>query len=262
MKAIARFLFIPLFAIMASAASAQNDNYLLLEYIKMKPGITDTAPVMRYIRNRVDSQEKKFHSVLWSTVWQVANPARNKNRYDFVTVTVFRNFNDWMAEYKNRDAKGVFYSITKGRLDSASIHKSDSFDIVYTPIYEVHGTTGALNKQPQLLLVKYMKATPGKEMPYESLEMRDWMPIHKDLIKKDFESGYHFNKLIFPEGGEEYNYSTFTFFANDAMFEKQSDIDYDPYMRANQSAFINSGTLSKEVFSEMFLLVGVLKNEE
>jgi hypothetical protein len=166
-----------------------------------------------------------------------------------------------MAEYKNRDAKGVFYSITKGRLDSASIHKSDSFDIVYTPIFEEHGTTGALKKIPKLLLVKYVKATPGKEMPYESLEMRDWMPIHKDLIKKDFESGYHFNKLIFPED-EEYNYSTFTFFANDAMFEKQSDINYDPYMRANQSAFINAGTLSKEVFSEMFMLIGVLKNEE
>jgi hypothetical protein len=266
MKAIISSLFAFLFTLAVSAASAQasspNDNYLLLEFIKMKPGITDTAPVMNYLRNRVDTQEKKFHSVLWSTVWQVVNPARNKNQYDFITATVFRNFNDWMAEYKNRDSKGIFYSLTKGRMDSASIHKSDSFDIVFTPIFEVRGNTGSLTKQPQLLLMKYVKATPGKEMPYEALELNDWLPIHQDLIKKDFEAAYNFNKLIFPEEGSDFNYSTFIFFKDEAMFDKQNDIDYDPYMRANQSAFINAGTLNKEVFSELLQLVGVLKNEE
>jgi hypothetical protein len=118
---------------------------------------------------------------------------------------------------------------------------------------------GDLSKGPQLLLIKYEKATPGKERSYEQLEAGDWLPIHDDLVKKDFETAYTFNRLIFPEAGSDYDYTSFTFFTDDAMFEKQNDIDYDPYMRANQSAFINAGTLHKAVFSEMLKLVAVVK---
>src|SRR5436190_7049511 len=158
MKAIICSLFISLFSMAVFTVTAQN-KYLLFEFIKMKPSITDTSSVMNYTRNRVETQEKKFKSVLWSSVWQVVNPARNKNQYDYIVATVFKNFNDWLSEYKNRDSKGVFYSITKGRLDSASIHKSDSFDIIYTPIFEVLADAGSLKKQPQLMLIKDIKAT-------------------------------------------------------------------------------------------------------
>jgi hypothetical protein len=246
---------------MTFTVTAQN-KYLLFEFIKMKPGITDTSSVMHYTRDRVETQEKKFKSVLWSSVWQVVNPARNKNQYDYIVATVFKNFNDWLSEYKNRDSKGVFYSLTKGRLDSASIHKSDSFDIIYTPIFEVLADAGSLKKQPQLMLIKDVKATPGKEVAYESLEMEDWLPIHQDLIKKDYETAYNFSGLSFPQEGSDYNYSTLIFYSDDAMFDKQNDIDYDPYMRKNQSAFINAGTLNKEIFSELLKLVAFVKSEE
>ncbi|QEC68306.1 hypothetical protein FRZ67_13720 [Panacibacter ginsenosidivorans] len=262
MKALTFFLFIFLFSIAVVTGHAQSSKYLLMEFIKMKPGVTDTSAVMKYARERVNIQEQKFKSVVWSSVWQVANPAHNKNQYDYITATVFRNFNDWLAEYKNSDSKGVFYSLTKGRMDSASIHKSDSFDIIYTPISEVVTEAGALNKQPQLLLVKYVKATPGKERPYEQLETADWLPIHQDLIKKKFETAHNFNRLIYPEAGSDYNYSNFTFFADEAMFDKQDDIDFDPYMRSNQSAFINAATLNKEVFAELLKLVAVVKIDE
>jgi hypothetical protein len=261
MKAITCSLFISLFSMAVLTVTAQN-KYLLFEFIKMKPGITDTSSVMNYTRNRVETQEKKFKSVLWSSVWQVVNPARNKNQYDYIVATVFKNFNDWLSEYKNSDSKGIFYSMTKGRLDSASIHKSDSFDIIYTPIFEVLADAGSLKKQPQLMLVKDIKATPGKEVAYESLEMEDWLPIHQDLIKKDYEAAYNFSGLNFPQGGSDYNYSTLIFFTDDAMFDKQNDIDYDPYMRKNQSAFINASTLNKEIFSELLKLVSFVKNEE
>lgn len=227
----------------------------------MKPGITDTASVMNYVRGRIESQEKKFNSVIWSSVWQVTNPARVKNQYDFVITSLFKNFNDWLSEYKNKDSKGIFYSMTKGRLDSASIHKSDSFDIIYTPIFETLADAGSLKKQPQLLLIKYMKATPGKEVAYEGLEIDDWIPIHQDLIKKQYETAFNFSGLNFPQGGD-FNYSTLTFFEDDAMYDKQNDVDYDPYMRSNQSAFINAGNLNKEIFSEMLKLVAFLKKEE
>ena len=254
-------LSVLIFSAVAFIAPAQNTKYLLLEYIKLKPGITDTTPVIENTRKRIQLQKQKDASVLWSSLWEVVGYNPNKNDYQYIVATVFKNFSDWLSEYKNSDSK-VFYSITKGRLDSASIHKSDSFDIIYTPIFEVLADAGSLKKQPQLMLIKDVKATPGKEVAYESLEMEDWLPIHQDLIKKDYETAYNFSGLSFPQEGSDYNYSTLIFYSDDAMFDKQNDIDYDPYMRKNQSAFINAGTLNKEIFSELLKLVAFVKSEE
>lgn len=255
MKVLILSLLIVLFV--SPLTNAQNE-YVLMEFVKMKRGITDTTSVMNYIRSRVDVQEQKFKSVIHSTVWQPVNPARNKNQYDYVIVTSFKSFTDWLSEYKNVDSKGVYYSLTKGRLDSTSMRKNDSFDIIYTPIYEMFAETD-MNATPGLMLIKYVKATPGKETAYENLQTGDWLTIHKDLIKKNFEAGYNFSKLIFPESGGDFNYTNFLYFKDDAMFEKQNDIDYDPYIRSNQSAFINAGSLNKEIFSEMFSLVAAVK---
>ena len=257
MKVLTCAVLLSLLTFTATKAEAQNE-YLLMEFVKNKSSFTDTTAVMHYIRGRIDEQEKKFKSVIRSTVWQPVNAARNRHQYDYVIVTSFKNFTDWLSEYKNVDSKGVYYSLTKGRLDSTSMRKNDSFDIIYTPIYEIFAET-QLREEPQLLLMKYVKATPGKESSYETLQINDWLSIHQDLIKKNFEAAYNFSKLIFPEAGGVFNYTNFLYYKDDAMFEKQNDIDYDPYMRANQSAFINGGNLSKEIFSEMFKLVTVVK---
>jgi hypothetical protein len=133
---------------------------------------------------------------------------------------------------------------------------------VYFGIFEMLAEAGSIKQQPQFLLNKDIKATSGKEGAYESLEMTDWLDIHKDLIKKGYETAYSFNKLVFPGIGSPYNYSTFLFFNDEAMFDKQDDIDYEPYMRANQSAFINAGKLHTDVHSELLKLVAVLEKGE
>jgi hypothetical protein len=244
----------------ALTASAQNKKYLLLEYIKLRPGVTDSSSVIEDTRKRLQSQKQKDHSVLQSTLWEIAYPRPKDTDYQYIAATVFKNFNDYLAEYKNSDSK-VFYSISKGRLDSVTTKKRDSFEIVYTPIFEMLAEEGSVNQLPKYLLSKDIKATSGKETAYESLEMSDWLPIHKDLIKKGYETALNFNKLIFPEGvSSYYNYCMLLFFDDEAMFDKQNDIDYEPYMRANQSAFINSGRLHTEVHSELLRLVTVLDN--
>jgi len=237
-------------------APAQNKRYLLLEYIKLKPGITDSSSVIENTRKRLQLQKEKDHSVLQSNLWEDVNPGNEK--YQYVVATVFKNFNDYLAEYKNRDSN-MFFSVSKDRFDSVTTKKSDSFEVVYATIFEILAEAGAA-KLPQFLLSTDIKATSGKEMDYESLEMTDWLPIHEDLIKKGYESAFNFNKLIFPEGvSSSYNYCTLLFFDDEAMFNKQDDIDYEPYMRANQGAFINSGRLRTEVHSELLKLVTVLE---
>jgi hypothetical protein len=244
---------------MTLSVAGQNKRYLLLEYIKIKPSTTSANPVIENTRERIEAQKEKDNTVLTSSLWEVVNANPNNSKYQFIAATMFSNFNDYLAEYKNRDSN-MFFSVSKDRFDSVTTKKSDSFEVVYATIFEILAEAGAA-KLPQFLLSTDIKATSGKEMDYESLEMTDWLPIHEDLIKKGYESAFNFNKLIFPEGvSSSYNYCTLLFFDDEAMFNKQDDIDYEPYMRANQGAFINSGRLRTEVHSELLKLVTVLEN--
>jgi hypothetical protein len=244
---------------MALTAPAQNKRYLLLEYIKVKPGTTGANPVIENTRERIEAQKEKDKSVLGSSVWEVVNSNPNNSKYQYVVASVFNNFNDYLAEYKNRDSN-MFFSVSKDRFDSVSVKKSDSFEVVYAAIFEILAEAGRAKQQPQYLLNTDIKATSGNEMSYESLEMTDWLLIHQDLIKKGYESVFNFSKLIFPDGVRSpYNYCTLLFFDDEAMFDKQNDIDWEPYMRANQSAFISSGRLRTEVHSELLKLVTALE---
>lgn len=240
----------------ATAVSAQN-KYLLLEYVRLKPGITDSSSIIENIKQRLQEQNKKDHSVLQSTVWQTVNP--NNKDYQYIVATVFKNFNDYMAEYKNKDSSNVYYSMSKGRLDTVTSETTDSFEIVNTPMFEKLAEEGSPKKQPEYLLITKIKAMSGRETDYEATEIEDWLPIHGDLIKKGYESSFNFNKLIFPLSRSDYNYTTFLFFADEEMFNKQDDVDYEPYMQANQSAFINSGRLHKDVRSELLRFVTTLE---
>jgi hypothetical protein len=241
-------------------ATAQNKRYLLVEYMKLRPGITDSNSVIENTRERIQQQQEKDKSVLSSAIWEVVNYSHTNNEYQYVVTTVFNNFNDYMAEYKNRDSN-MFYSVSKDRFDTVTLNKNDSFKVVYAEIFEILAQTKTSKQLPQFLLNTDIKATSGREMAYESLVMSDWLPIHEDLIKKGYENSFNFSKLVFPERvGLSYNYCTFLYFNDEEMFDKQNDIDWEPYMRANQSAFVNSGKLRTEVHSELLKLVTVLDN--
>jgi hypothetical protein len=258
MKALASFLsLVLLFCVISLIAPAQNNKYLILEYVRLKPGITDSSSIIESAKKRLDAQQKKDHSVLQSALWQTVNP--NNKDYQYVVATTFKNFNDYLSQYKNSDSS-VYYSLSQGRLDSTKSQTNDSFDVVHNPIFQIVAQVGTPNKQPQFFLNTKIKATSGREIAYESSEMQDWLPIHQDLIKKGFESSFNLNKLIFPLASSDYNYTTFQFFADENMFNKQDDIDYQPYMQANQAAFIKSGTLHKDVHAELLQFVTVLND--
>jgi len=243
-------------------ATAQNKRYLLIEYMKLRPGLTDSNSVIENTRERIQRQQGKDKSVLSSTIWQVVNESHSNTEYQYVVTTVFNNFNDYMAEYKNRDSN-MFYSVSKDRFDTVTLNKNDSFKVVYAEIFEIIAQTKTSKQLPQYLLSTDIKATSGREMAYESLVMADWLPIHEDLIKKGYENSFNLSKLVFPErAGLSYNYCTFLYFNDEAMFDRQNDIDWEPYMRANQSAFINSGKLRTEVHSELLKLITVLDGAE
>src|SRR5215831_12183895 len=149
MKKLVRSLSLSLvFCVTILFACAQN-KYIVLEYIRLKPGITDSSSIIENIRERLKLQQQRDHSVLQSLLWQSVNP--NNKDYQYVAVTAFKNFNDYLSSYKNNDS-GTYYSLSKGRLDSVASAQNDSFEIVRTPIFEMIAETATPNKQPRFLL--------------------------------------------------------------------------------------------------------------
>jgi hypothetical protein len=257
MKTVTSLIFTMMICTLVLTATAQN-RYLMLEYVRVKPGTTG-YPFIGNACDRIQEQQSKDGSVLASTVWEVVNPKSN-SPYQYIVASVFNNFNDYMAEYKSADSS-TFFSISKDRFDSVSVKKGDSFEVVYGVMYEILAEAGSSRQMPTYLLSTNIKAAAGRGFAYESMELSDWLPIHEDLIKKGYENAFNFSRLIFPpQLGAYYNYCTFRFFDDEAMFDKQDDIDYEPYMRSNQNAFINSNSLRREVNSELLRLVAVLEN--
>jgi len=60
MKKITRCLsVIIIFSLATATAYAQNNKYLVLEYIRPKPGITDSSSIIENTTERLKQQQKK-----------------------------------------------------------------------------------------------------------------------------------------------------------------------------------------------------------
>lgn len=242
------------FCISVVAASAQDTTYLLLEYTKVKAGTTMAYPDIEKLYKKIQVQRERDSSILDWTVWAVVSP-RQDNEYEYVVATLYNKFNDYLGTY--------FYNneLSKDSVTNTYIRQQRVTDSVQPFLYQILAKTGMPPHLPKYLVKTEIRTAPGKAYDYESMELREWMPIHKDLIKKGYESAYNFGRLIAPLDYSMSNYTTFLFFDDENMFDKQHNIDWSPYMKANQAAFINSGILRTETHSEILTLLASLNHE-
>jgi hypothetical protein len=207
----------------------------------------------------MEVQQEKDSSIIDWSVWAVIVPRKN-NEYKYVVATLFKEFNNYLETYINH---GQLFDTASNFKKQASSQKRQMQDSIHSFIYQVLAHTSLPGHLPKYLLKTEIRTAPGKAMAYEFTEIRDWMPIHKDLIRKGYESAYNFSKLIFPLNiSSPSDYMIFRFFDDEKMFDKQNNIDWQPYMKTNQSAFINSGILRTEVGAELLTLIASLKHND
>lgn len=260
MKTKSLLSFIVIFCIMLLSAAAQNKSYLVLEYMHVKPGNEGAYLDIENLWKKIHLQRQKDSSIFDWSVWAVVAPSNMNAEYQYVVATVYRRFSDYLEPYKNIDTKKIFTGISEDSLNHMFAKTGDVRDLLRSSVFEIIYSEGLSGHLPQYVLYSQMKSAPGKESAYESLEMKDWKPIHKDLIKNGFESAFNFSRLMFPaEANNPYNYAIFRFFDNAAMFDKGDKINWDKYMKANPLAFSNAGKLRTEVHTELLTKVASLE---
>jgi hypothetical protein len=97
------------------------------------------------------------------------------------------------------DIHKIFLGISDDSINHMFGKTEVARDLLRSSVFQIVFSENLAGKPvPKYVLCTQMKAAPGKEGDYESLEMKDWRPIHKDLIKGGFESAFNFSRLLFP----------------------------------------------------------------
>lgn len=252
-------IFIIIMFLMAISVSAQNSRYLLLEYIKLKTNSNNAYPLIENTCGKIQIQKQIDSTLLGCSIWKVVSSPDNHTSYHYIVATIFSDFSAYLEQYESRNTQKIFVQMADDSLKTVLERNADSFEVIHVQVYEVLAETGSATYLPKYMLCTDVKAAPGKRMAYESQEMQHWLPIHKDLIRKGFESAFNFSRLIYPSDiNFPYDYSVFCFFEDESMYSKRRKIDWDDYIQKKQGAFVNAGALRTEVHSELLSLVAFL----
>jgi len=263
MKPKRSLFFVIIFLTMVFDASAQRTAYLVLEYMHVKPGNDSAYLQTENLWRKIHLQRQKDTTILDWSVWAVVLPSNINAEYQYVVATVYPGMNAYLKQYANLDVHKIFPGISDDSINHMFAKTGESRDLLRSSVFQILYSEGLGGQHlPNYVLYTQMKAAPGKESDYESLEMKDWRPIHKDLIKNGYESAFNFSRLLFPaDASYPYNYAIFRFYNDGKMFDKQDNINFDKYMKANPNAFTNAGKLRTEVHTELLNKVVSLEEE-
>lgn len=252
-------IFCVCFCCSISYSYAQNKTYLLLEYLKVKPGQKNIDCLIDNACERIRLQTERDNSVIRSSIWKMMDQPDKTDGYEYIVATVFSTFNQYLQAYVN-GSKNAFIAVSD---DSIIMLSKNAIKLNQALIFEVVADTWSKSALPKLLMCTQIRTAPGKKVAYESTQLSDWMPIHENLIKNGFERAFNCSKLIFPYNfNTPYDFCIFQFFDDEQMYDKQNDIDWQPYIQKNQSAFVNTGMMGTEVNTELLSLVAVLQSNE
>ncbi len=262
LKAKVPFLFTIITCVMIFGAGAQNKAYLVLEYMHVKQGNENAYLQAESLWKNIHQHRQKAGSIFSWSVWEVTAPYNMNAAYQYVVATVYPRFSDILDSYDKIDVHQLFPGASDDSLNHIFSAANASRDFLRSDIYEILYETGLNGHMPQYMIITEMKAAPGKQVAYESLEIKDWKPIHQDLIKNGFESAFSFSRLMFPSGANVlHDYSIFRFYNDPGMFDRQDKVNWEKYSTANPAAFSKAKALRTEVRSELLRKVRSLETE-
>jgi len=146
---------------------------------------------------KIHLQRQKDSIILDWGVWAVVLPSDTNGEYQYVVATVYPSFSAYLDPYANMDIHKIFPGISDDSINHMFAKTGEARDLLRSSVFQIVFSEGLGGKPvPKYVLATQMKAAPGKESDYESLEMKDWRPIHKDLIKNGYESAFNFSRAF------------------------------------------------------------------
>lgn len=218
-NAIRSFLQISIISILLSGLSpnlfAQDQPYIVLEYMKVKPGMND-----KYLEAEskfwkpVHQERVKSGDILDWTLLRVQYPSSSNSEYDYVTVTIFENYDKMENSMNLNHFKTAHPS---GDMDAMLEQTGNSRSLVKQVVQRGVDYMGAQQENfiPQYVRVDYMKTPEGAEGTYVDMEKNTWKKLHQVRQKAGKLDAWGLYEVIYPYGSSEaFNYTTANFYSS------------------------------------------------
>lgn len=199
-------------------SSQAQGGYVLVDYMKIKPGMYDKAMECEKIWKEIHMNRKQQGKITGWHIEEMIVPGGTSSEYDYLAVTFVKNWDDighlwdnWAAEQKALPAD-----------KKAIVEKTDTYrDRVKSEIWrEQDGIFKKDFKGAKYVVENFFKVPANGWDDYLEMETRFVKPVHQKNIDMGNRAGWVLGFVVAPQGSDmPYDCSTVD------LFDKWEDID-------------------------------------
>lgn len=192
---------------------AQNDNteYVIVEYMKVKPGMWEKYLECEKAWKEVHQYRLKQGLITGWELEEVLFPSGTNAEYDFLVVTHYKNWKAMQSEVNWYEPAMKTLSADR----RAVADKADDYrDLIKREVWAAGDVVFAPGKtQPKYRVENFMKIPSGGWDAWVEMESKFVKPVHEKNIAMGNRAGWVLGFMILPRGESgEYDASTVDFY--------------------------------------------------
>lgn len=246
-----RLLMISLLVLLVSAAAiAQNNRYLVFEFIKVESGQTFDYLEYKEFLGKIYEQAVSNGDIAGWDFWSLQKGPNNEN-FQYATITYFddpvKMMNGISTEKLVELAKEAFPDMSENKIEERirqSVNIRDLAMISY--MVEIASSEEQLKMEPGMLAsFDLMKAAEGREGEYEKAEKEVFLPIHEKKIDAGLMESWSLLRTAFPTGSEaKSTHMTVNIYSNYMQFF--NSLEYAESPTEKEQEIIDRGYSSRD----------------
>ena len=215
MRLLISILFLTAIGLFSSGnlvAQEQDRQYVVVEYMKVKPGMMAKYRECEKAWKMIHEARLKAGSIQGWELERVMFPSGTNNEYDYVTITQYKNWNAIYAE-----DGGTFTALIKAlpkEMREAADNAADYRDLVKREIWTSQDRVFAPDaKNPKYRVENFMSLPAGGYDQWLDMETTFAKPFIEKSIEMGNRAGWLIGSVVFPRGAEfPYQVSSLDFY--------------------------------------------------
>lgn len=198
-------------------AQEDDQGYVIVEYMKVKPGMYDQYLECESIWKTIHQERQKAGIIEGWELEEVLYPSGTDNEYDFITITFFKNWDaiGKMGESWNEETWNKVTQSLSSEQEEIADRAEEFRDIVKREIWTAadmaFGTEG--DDQPKFRVENFMQIPSNGWDAWMEMETELAKPVHVKNIELGNRAGWALTILVMPHGaGLPYQASTVDFY--------------------------------------------------
>lgn len=218
-------------------AMAQEDPFIVFEYMHVKPGNGNEYLQVENIWRQIHLARQKAGNILGWSVWEVVAPYKSDAPYQFVVLTVYPHFSNFLNPDSGIGFAKVFPNITKDSIGRIFSKTGEVREMVQRDIFAVDDHVGIPNGDSiNYLMATYVKVTPEKEKDFHAFVKDHWKPVVEKVVNGGYAKFWWYGSMLFPNGeNDPYNHIMVVNWRGDNMFDTEPP--FAQYQKDDPAAF-------------------------